>query len=104
MILAHCIAPRLRQKRSLAACLGAAAALGFAGCASTPLPVTSNPPGASAYIGGKMVGTTPTQVTLEDTKNPTDVEFRLPGYFTESFTLPAGTTQTQISATLEPTT
>ena len=104
MILAHCIALRPRKNSPLAACLAAAAALGFAGCASTPLPVTSNPPGASAYVGGKMVGTTPTQVTLEDTKNPTDVEFRLNGYFTESFTLPAGTTQTQITATLEPTT
>ena len=88
MILAHCNVQRPSKKNALAACLCAAAVLGIVGCASTPLAVTSNPPGASAIIGGKMIGTTPTQVTLEDTKNPTDVEFRLNGYFTESFTLP----------------
>jgi hypothetical protein len=88
--------------RGAAALLGLAAAIGFFGCAATPLPVTTNPPGAQAFVGGKLVGTTPTQVTLEDTKNPIDVEFHLDGYFPESLSLPPGTTQ--IAATLSPTT
>ncbi len=74
----------------------------LAGCAS-PLPVISNPPGATAVVGGKEIGVTPTQVQLPDQK-PTPVEFRKEGYFTESFVFQPGANQKQISADLEPTT
>lgn len=74
----------------------------LAGCA-TPLPVTSNPPGATAMVGGKTIGVTPTEVQLPDQK-PTPVEFRKEGYFTESFVFQPGANQKQISADLEPTT
>ncbi len=80
-----------------------AGALVLAGCATT-VSVTSNPPGAQAYVAGKLIGSTPAQFEPEDTKNPTAVEFRLDGYFPESVTYTPGGNQTQVAATLEPTT
>ncbi|MDD2765144.1 MAG: PEGA domain-containing protein [Opitutaceae bacterium] len=65
--------------------------------------VTSNPPGATAYVNDKPVGTTPTQVTLEGDK-PVPVEFRLEGYFPESFVYQPGQNQGGITARLEPKT
>jgi len=75
-------------------------ALFFGGCAS-PIPVTSNPPGATAYVGGKSVGATPTQVTLDGNK-PVEVEFQLDGYFPEQLTFTPGGSNPQITARLEP--
>jgi Tol biopolymer transport system component len=77
-----------------------AMALFFGGCAS-PVPVTTTPAGATAYINGKTVGTTPTQVTLDGNK-PVDVEFQLNGYFPEQFTYTPGGASPQITARLEP--
>ena len=74
----------------------------LAGCA-TSLPVVSNPPGATAFVAGKTIGVTPTEVQLPDRK-PTRVEFRKDGFFPESFVFQPGGNQKQISAELAPTT
>ena len=86
----------------MAAGLGLAALLIFGGCAS-PLPVTSNPDGATVVIGGKMIGSTPTQYQLPDQK-PVTVEFSKEGYFPESFVFQPGPSQTVIHADLAETT
>ena len=79
------------------------AALALAGCATT-VTVTSNPPGAQAFVAGKPIGATPTQFQPEDTKNVQAVEFRLDGYFPESVEFNPGANQTQVAASLSPTT
>jgi len=82
---------------------GLVAALLFAaGCAS-PLPVTSNPSGATVMVDGKGLGATPAQFTPDGNK-PVAVEFRLDGYFPESFTFQPGPDAKGISAQLEPRT
>ena len=79
-----------------------AAILVLGGCA-TPVPVTTNPPGASVYVSGKNFGVTPTQVTLEGNK-PVPIEFRLDGYFPESMVFQPGPAARSISSQLEPRT
>lgn len=93
---------RTRQSLISDVALSLACIVGLAGCVS-PLPVISNPAGATAMVAGKAIGVTPTQVQLPDQK-PTPVEFRKDGYFTESFVFQPGGNQKQISANLEPTT
>jgi hypothetical protein len=78
------------------------ALLFFGGCAS-PIPVTTSPPGATALINAKVVGTTPTTVQLENAK-PATVEFTLDGYFPESFTYIPDGKQTPIHSVLQPRT
>jgi hypothetical protein len=87
---------------SRGAWLTATAALLLGGCAS-PLAVTTNPPGATAIINNQTLGATPTQATVDGTK-PISVEFRLEGYFPESFTLQPDANRKEISAQLEPKT
>lgn len=100
----HTPRPLLRPRPALtpAAVLCLAALAFLAGCA-TPLPVVSNPPGATAIIAGKTIGVTPTEVQLPDQK-PTPVEFRKEGFFPEAFVFRPGENQKQISATLAPIT
>jgi len=71
---------RLLTKRFLTAapCL---ALLLAAGC-TTPVALTTNPAGATAYVNNQSVGVTPTQ--FEGSK-PVPIELRLDGYFPESF-------------------
>lgn len=64
--------------------------LGLSGCV-TPIPITSNPPGASVVADGKPVGATPTQYSREGDK-VVNLEFSLEGYFPESYLLPKGST------------
>jgi Tol biopolymer transport system component len=52
-----------------------------AGC-TTPVALTTNPAGATAYVNNQSVGVTPTQ--FEGSK-PVPIELRLDGYFPESF-------------------
>ncbi len=80
----------------------AIAALLLGGCAS-PIPVTTNPPGATAIINNQTLGVTLTQAEVDGSKSA-QVEFRLEGYFPESFTLPPDPNRKEISAKLEPKT
>ena len=100
----HAPSPRLipRSVQAPVALLSLAVLALLAGCA-TPIPVVSNPPGATAIIAGKTVGITPTEVQLADQK-PTPVEFRKDGFFPESFVFQPGGSQKQISASLAPAT
>lgn len=77
-------------------------ALLLGGCAS-PIGVTTNPPGATAIINNQTLGVTPTQATVDPSK-PTEVEFRLDGYFPESFTLQPDPNRKEITVKLEPKT
>ena len=103
MMFANCADPNRVGRDILPTILVAFVALLFTGCETT-VPVTSTPLGAQAYTGGKLIGTTPTQLQLADNKNPIPVEFRLDGYFTEQVEFTPGANQTQVAATLEPTT
>jgi hypothetical protein len=97
--------PAKAALRPLAILLSASAlltALSFSGCATT-VRVESNPPGAVVTIGGKALGSTPTQWQVENTGKPVTVNFTLPGYFPENFVYTAGNNPMPISATLEPT-
>ena len=87
----------------LALSSGLIAAVLFAGGCATPLPVTTNPPGATAIFDGKNLGVTPVQFTAEGNK-PVAVEFQLDGYFPESFTFQPSPDAKGISAQLEPRT
>jgi hypothetical protein len=83
--------------------LAALAALALAllnGCTS-PLQVTSSPPGASVSVNNQSLGVTPTQLTLEGNK-PVAVEFRLEGYFPEAFEYLPNPDQHVLTARLEP--
>lgn len=80
----------------------AAGLLILGGCA-TPVPVTTNPSGATVYVNGNTIGVTPTQITPEGGK-PVPIEFRLDGYFPESIVFQPGPDARQISARLEPRT
>ncbi|MDB6169978.1 MAG: Translocation protein TolB [Verrucomicrobia bacterium] len=84
-------------------CAGLVAALLLGGGCASPLPVTSNPPGATAVMDGKTIGVTPAQFTPEGNK-PVNAEFRLDGYFPESFVFTPGSETRGISAQLEPRT
>ncbi|MBS0661922.1 MAG: PEGA domain-containing protein [Verrucomicrobia bacterium] len=79
-----------------------AALLLSAGCVA-PLPVTTTPAGATAIFDGKTLGPTPLQYTPEGNK-PVAVEFRLDGYFPESFTFQPSPEAKGISAQLAPRT
>lgn len=82
---------------------GLIAAVWFAGGCATPLSVTTNPPGATAILDGKNLGVTPAQFTPEGNR-PVSVEFRLDGYFPESFVFQPNPEAKSISAQLEPRT
>ncbi|MDB6127075.1 MAG: Translocation protein TolB [Verrucomicrobia bacterium] len=82
---------------------GLVAALMFGGGCASPLPVTTNPPGATAIFDGKTLGNTPAQFTPEGNK-AVSVEFRLEGYFPESFVFQPTSETKGISAQLEPRT
>jgi hypothetical protein len=91
---------RLPLARSLGSAL--LACVFVAGCA-VPLQVTTNPPGATAYINNKSAGVTPLQVAVEGDK-PVPVEFQLNGYFPEAFTFRPGPNQHDLNVRLEPKT
>ena len=91
-------------RQPIAAVAGlAAVALALLGGCTSPLQVTSNPPGAMAYVNNQNIGVTPTQVTLAG-KQPVSVEFRLEGYFPESFVYQPDPNQHALSVQLEPKT
>ena len=95
--------PFIRVLRSALSGLSAVwLAFTFTGCAS-PISITSNPPGARVTANGQILGTTPTQVTLESDK-PVTMEFRLNGYFPETISASPASAQQGISVKLEPTT
>jgi Tol biopolymer transport system component len=79
----------------------AALALALLGGCTTPIALTTNPPGATAYVGDKSVGVTPTQ--FEGAK-PVPIELRLDGYFPESFIYQPDPNQHAINIQLAPTT
>jgi hypothetical protein len=87
---------------ALAIGLAAFAVTVLGGCA-TAIQVTSTPSGATAFINNQNIGLTPTQVALEG-KKPVSVEFRLEGYFPESFDYLPDPNQPRITARLEPRT
>jgi|GEM_PF-2034328 Tol biopolymer transport system component len=92
------------SRHPIAAVAGlAAVALALLGGCTSPLQVTSNPPGATAFVNNQNIGVTPTQVTLGG-KKPVPVEFRLEGYFPESFVYQPDPNQHEISVRLEPKT
>ena len=78
-------------------------ALALLGGCATPIALTTNPPGAAAFVDNKSVGVTPTQVTFEG-KKAVPVEFRLDGYFTESFIYQPDPDQHAINIQLAPKT
>ncbi len=78
-------------------------ALALAGGCATPIQLTTNPPGAAAFVNNKSVGVTPAQVTLDGNK-PVPIELRLDGYFPEAFTYQPDPNQKGISINLEPKT
>jgi Tol biopolymer transport system component len=84
-------------------CTGLLALIFFGGGCATPLPVTSTPSGATAIFDGKPIGNTPTQFNAEGNK-PVAAEFRLDGYFPETFTFTPGPETKSITAQLEPRT
>lgn len=65
------------------------------GCATVfkggaePVEFSSNPPGAEVYVDGLQRGTTPVSVPLESNKTH-NVEFRKPGYTTQTSSLSNG--------------
>jgi Tol biopolymer transport system component len=75
----------------------------FTGCVSV-VKVDSNPPGASVTVGGRSIGTTPTQYQIENPSRSVAVYFSLPGYFPKSFSYTAGQNPEPIMANLAPTT
>jgi Tol biopolymer transport system component len=89
-------------RRCLSGIVAAWVAFTISGCAS-PIPVTSNPPGARVTANGQILGATPTQMTPEGSQ-PVTMEFRLNGYFTETVTVNPATAQQGVSVKLEPTT
>lgn len=86
------------------AALAATLLLSFLSGCATPVPVTSNPAGATVTIGGKLVGNTPTQYQVENANKPVDVNFTLAGHFPENLTYTAGSKPAPIVATLAPMT
>ncbi len=78
-------------------------ALGLlAGC-SSPIALTTNPSGATAYVDGKPVGLTPAQLSL-DSKKPVSISLSLDGYFPEAMTVQPAEDQHEIAVKLEPKT
>lgn len=71
------------------------------GCAS-PIPVNSNPPGATIIANGKNLGVTPAQMMPEGNA-PIALELRLDGYFPESATVIPGAAAQGVSIKMEPT-
>ena len=102
MMPAFCSAQSTRHQIAAVAGLAAVFIVLLGGC-TTPLQVTSNPPGATMFVNNQSIGVTPTQVTLEGKKSVL-VEFRLEGYFPESFVYQPDPDQHAISARLEPKT
>ncbi len=80
---------------------GLALALALLGGCATPVSLTTNPPGATAYVNNQKVGVTPVQF---DGGKPVPVEVRLDGYFPESFTYEPSSGQHAIDLRLAPTT
>jgi hypothetical protein len=78
-----------------------AALLLVAGCATAPVTLDSNPPGASALVNNALAGTTPTQAVLDKEKD-NFVRFELPGYFPEELTVPRGSDQKEVSVEMAP--
>ena len=94
----------LSPRHQIAAVAGlAAVAIALLGGCTTPLQVTSDPPGATLFVNNQSIGVTPMQVTLEG-KKPVPVEFRLEGYFPESLVYQPDSEQHALSARLEPKT
>lgn len=77
--------------------------LGLLGGCSSPIALTTNPSGATAYVDGKPVGLTPAQVPLES-KKPVLISLSLEGYFPEAFTVQPAEDQHEIAVKLEPKT
>jgi hypothetical protein len=94
--------PPWRSRSVLAAGL-TLLALGLLGGCASPVALTSNPAGATAYVDGKPVGQTPVQLTLDGNK-PVSVSLSLEGYFPESFTYQPVEDQHEIPVRLEPKT
>ena len=78
-------------------------ALGFLGGCASPVSVTTNPAGATAFANGQSIGLTPTQLTADGNK-PVSVSLNLDGYFPESLTYLPDSDQHAISVRLEPKT
>jgi hypothetical protein len=78
-------------------------ALGFLGGCASPVSVTTNPSGATAFANGQSIGLTPTQLTADGNK-PVSVSLNLDGYFPESLTYLPDSDQHAISVRLEPKT
>ena len=94
----------LSPRHQIAAVAGlAAVAIALLGGCTTPLQVTSDPPGATLFVNNQSIGVTPMQVTWEG-KKPVPVEFRLEGYFPESLVYQPDSEQHALSARLEPKT
>lgn len=73
----------------------------FSGCA-TAVKVESAPAGAAVTIGGKSVGTTPTQWQVENANKPVSVQFALGGHFPKTISYTPGSNPQPIFAQLEP--
>lgn len=73
------------------------------GCA-TAIKIDSTPSNAAVSVGGKPLGTTPTQYQAENSTKSVDLNFSLPGYFPKTVTYNPALKQESIVANLEPTT
>ena len=76
-------------------------ALALLGGCTTPIALTTNPPGATAYVGNKSAGVTPLQ--FEGSK-PVSIELSLDGYFPESFVYQPDPNQHALNIDLAPKT